>query len=106
VGRRWNTRFRVITGKGDPTIVDLDVRIADRENITVPAGTFNAFRIEAQGWQTGSVGTGMINVAWNWKTWYAPDQVRQPVAFEWFNRAGGSRITRADRAELTEFRQS
>ena len=106
VGKRWNTRFRVITAKEAETTVSLDVRIADRESVTVPAGTFNAFRIEAQGWQTGSVGTGMINLLWSWKTWYAPDQVRQPVAFEWFNRAGGRRITRADRGELAEFKQS
>ncbi len=105
VGRRWNTRFRMVSAKDEVTMADLELRIADRESITVPAGTFNAFRIEARGWNTGSVGTGMINTAWNWKTWYAPDQVRQPIAFEWFNRAGGSRIVRADRTELTEYRQ-
>jgi uncharacterized caspase-like protein len=106
VGKRWNTRFRVITPKGEDTTATLDVRIADRESVTVPAGTFNAFRIEARGWLTGSVGTGLINNAWNWKTWYAPDRVRQPVAFEWFNKSRGSYTTRADRSELVEFKQS
>ncbi len=106
VGRRWRTRFRVIPGKGGETIVDLDMRIVDRESITVAAGVFNAFRIEAQGWQTGSGPKGIINNAWNWKTWYAPGQVRQPVAFEWFNRNRGGQIMRAERNELTEFRQS
>ena len=106
VGRRWKTRFRVMPGKGGDTVVELDLRIADRERITVPAGTFNAFRIEAQGWQTGSGAKGAINVSWDWKTWYAPGEVRQPVAFEWFNRNRLGKIMRAERNELAEFRQS
>lgn len=106
VGRRWTTRFRVVPSKGGETVVDLDLRITDRERVTVPAGTFNAFRIEARGWQTGSGPGGVINNAWDWKTWYAPDQVRQPVAYEWLNRNRGDRIMRAERTELVEFRQS
>lgn len=107
VGKRWTTRFHVIPGTGGDSVVELDLRIADRERITVPAGTFNAFRIEAQGWQTGSGATGRINLSWDWKTWYAPGEVRHPVAFEWYNKAGGGRtIRRAERNELAEFRQS
>jgi hypothetical protein len=106
VGRRWKTRFRVIPPKGGDTIVDLEARIADRESITVPAGTFNAFRIEVNGWQTGSGPFGAINNAWDWKTWYAPGQVRQPVASEFWVRHSRGKILRAERNELTEFRQS
>ncbi|MBI2510174.1 MAG: hypothetical protein HYV99_09480 [Betaproteobacteria bacterium] len=106
VGRRWKTRFRVVPPKGGGTIVDLELRIADRESVTVLAGTFNAYRIEAQGWQTGMVAGNYINNSWDWKTWYAPDRVRQPVAYEWFNRNHFGRIVRAARNELVEFRQS
>jgi hypothetical protein len=106
VGRRWKTRFRVIPPKGGDTIVDLEARIADRETITVPAGTFNAFRIEVNGWQTGSGPSGAINNAWDWKTWYAPGQVRQPVASDIWVRHSRGWILRAERNELTEFRQS
>ena len=106
VGKRWQTRFRVITGKGADTVVDLDMRIADRERITLPSGTFNAFRVEATGWQTGSLSGKPINVGWGWKTWYAPDQVRLPVAFEWLNRVQRGNITRSERHELLEYRQS
>lgn len=106
VGRRWKTRFRVIPPKGGDTIVDLEARIADRETITVPAGTFNAFRIEINGWQTGSGPSGAINNAWDWKTWYAPGQVRQPVASDIWVRHSRGWILRAERNELTEFRQS
>ena len=71
----------------------------------MPAGTYNAFRIEAVGFQTGQRAGGFVNVSWDWKTWYAPDVVRRPVLAEWLNRAG-ARIVRAERNELVEFRQS
>ena len=72
----------------------------------MPAGTFNAFRIEARGYQTGQSGQESINVAWDWKTWYAPDAVRRPVLAEWFNKGSGGKIIRAERQELVEYRQS
>ena len=101
VGRRWNTRFHHITPKGIDGTLDLDFRIADREMVQVPAGSFHAFRVEARGWRTG----GKQSVAWDWKTWYAPDQVRRPVAEEMLRRTG-LQTTESSRIELTNFRQS
>ena len=102
VGKRWNTRFHLIEASGRDTVVNLELRVADREKITVPAGTFNAFRIEARGWRTGSG----VNVSWNWKTWYAPDQVRAEVASEWLFMTSGLKTLFSERRELTAFRQS
>jgi len=102
VGKRWSTGFTHVTGQGVSAAVSLDLRIADRETIVLPAGTFNAFRIEAMGWRVGS----NFNVLWNWKIWYAPDEVRRPVAWEWFNRNARGRIMNTNRAELASFRQS
>ena len=90
---------------GDTT-VELDFRIADRESVTVPAGTFNAFRVEAQGWQTGIIRGTQANNRWNWKTWYAPDQVRMPVLQEQINRGMGGKMGRGERFELVAFKQS
>jgi len=48
IGKRWRARFVRIT----PTMritVDYEVRVASREKVTVPAGTFDAFKIEARG---------------------------------------------------------
>lgn len=103
VGKRWKTRFHQITPRGIEAILDLELRIADREQVTVPAGAFNAFRIEARGWRTGGGGPG---IAWDWKTWYAPDQVRRPVASELFNRNDRGMIVASNRTELTAFHQS
>jgi len=106
VGRRWSTRFRVIPPKGGDSTVDLDLRIVDRERVIVPAGTFNAFRVEARGWQSGmSAGGRDLSIRWDWKTWYAPDDVRLPVAFEWFNRHVSGKILRATRNEMVSFEQ-
>jgi len=103
IGKRWNTRFHHIQSNGRAFVVDLELRVADREQITVPAGTFNAFRIDARGSRTGPG----VNIIWNWKTWYAPDQVRSAVAWEWFNRAMPyGNLVNTERHELVEFRQS
>lgn len=100
VGKRWNSRFDFITERGKGSVLDLDLRIVDREMIIVPAGTFNAFRIEARGWLTGEAHT-----EWNWKRWYAPEQVRQHLAWELFTRNMRGRINNSYRSELVSFQQ-
>ena len=103
VGKRWNTRFRFVDPAGNDQAVNLDFRVADREKITVPAGTFYAFRIEASGWARG----GEINNSWAWKEWFAPDQVRLSVAWEWVVISSRGFSTRfSQRLELAKFRQT
>lgn len=48
VGNKWQAASR-ITRRGQSGIQRYSLRIAARERITVPAGTFDAFRIEATG---------------------------------------------------------
>jgi uncharacterized caspase-like protein len=103
VGKRWNTRFRIITKKGIEADLDLDFRIVDREQVTVPAGTFNAFRVEARGWRNGG---GVPPIAQHWKNWFAPDQVRRAVAIETLNTNAKGRIVASGRLELVRYRQS
>jgi len=104
VGKRWNTRFRIITFKGVEGEFDLDLRIVDREKISVPAGTFNAFRVEALGTRTGG---DMPSISVTWKYWYAPEQVRRAVASEMLNiRNDSGGIGNSTRFELVQFRQS
>ncbi|MCW5605944.1 MAG: caspase family protein [Burkholderiales bacterium] len=107
VGRRWRTRFRIVPSEGGDTVIDLDMRIADRERITVPAGTFNAFRVEAGGYQTGQrTGDLFVSNRWDWKTWYAPGEVRLPVAAEVLVRNAKGTLIRSERNELLKFHQS
>lgn len=48
IGNRWTPRFRAIEN-GQVTDVYIDFRVAAREKVRVPAGEFDAFRIEGYG---------------------------------------------------------
>ncbi len=102
VGRRWNTRFNIVNPRGLEGVIELELRIADREPVSVPAGTFNAFRVEARGWRTGHGPA----IAWDWKTWYAPDRCRRQIAAELFNRSGQGKVVVSHRRELAAFHES
>lgn len=47
VGKKWSTRFKEVAGS---TVFDFNLRISARELIRVPAGEFDAFRIDGEGW--------------------------------------------------------
>ena len=101
VGRRWSTRFKLTHPRFGPGQVEIDMRIVGRETVTVPAGTFDTFRIEGHGWSSGSWGSTQVTRT----AWLAPDRVRRWVASEDF-RKGGPRVIASEREELVSFRQS
>ena len=71
-----------------------------KERITVPAGTFDAFRVEGKG--------AMRNLGATVKTtyWIAPDQVRRVIAEETeVYRPAGGKYIKTDREELLSFQQ-
>lgn len=49
VGRKWQTAFKQARPSGTSYTFRYDLKVAAKESITVPAGTFEAFRIEAVG---------------------------------------------------------
>jgi len=100
VGRQWNTRFRYISQNGEAA-VSLQLHVADRETIRVPAGSFDAFRVEAHGWANWR--WPMRPSQWNWKIWFAPDVVRRLVAWEMMHSK--PRLVRRDRWELVAYKQ-
>jgi hypothetical protein len=107
VGKRWRSRYRVTPPGGGMTMVDVELQIVARETVEVPAGRFNAYRVEAQGWQSGANNAGQsINRQLEWKRWYAPDRVRWPVLGEVIQRNQAGQILLAERSELLEYRQS
>ena len=99
VGRQWNTRFRYISQNGEAD-VSLQLSVADRETIRVPAGSFDAFRVEGHGWANWPMGP----VQWKWKIWFAPDVVRRLVAWEMMH-SSGSHFDRTRRWELVAYKQ-
>ena len=104
VGKRWSTRFEVL-GKGEGS-AELEFRIVAREKITVPAGTFECFRIEGQGVnrQPGKPDLDLFTTQWR-----APELVRRPIAVEEIRRRvikGHVTTQHAQRNELVSFKQT
>jgi outer membrane protein assembly factor BamD (BamD/ComL family) len=50
IGKKWTASFRKTNEDGESRNVEYKVRIVAREKVTVPAGQFETFRIEARGW--------------------------------------------------------
>jgi hypothetical protein len=50
IGKKWLARMPQTGQQGGRSDVEFDVRVAALEKITVPAGDFQTFRIEADGW--------------------------------------------------------
>ena len=119
VGKQWTTQFRITTPRGATGRNEMYLRIVAREPITVPAGTFNAFRIEGHG--VFEVEGGGVEVTMLTK-WAVPDQLRREVAMQETRERsggkgggrggkrgagrGGSKMTQSLRWELVSFKQS
>jgi hypothetical protein len=104
VGKRWTTRFVTTGRKGVAAMTYLDLQIAARERNTVPAGTFDTFRIEGHGYATGLPG-GDVELRPRW--WMAPAQVRWPIRQVDDRKLtrGGGRVLAAELLELIAYRQ-
>jgi len=100
IGKAWNTRFHGKNAAGLEAMFEFDYKVAAREQITVPAGTFNAFRIDGRGYS--STPKGPLNL--ESRQWYDPQRVRLPVLRENIRRQG-RQIAEAVRFELVSFKQ-
>jgi hypothetical protein len=101
VGKRWTSRFEV-SGSGAGT-VEMECRITARERVTVPAGTFDCFRLEGRGVNTNAL-SEQQNVSF--KKWIAPG-VRRPIAAEELQVSAYRHTVRTDeRRELASYEQS
>jgi uncharacterized caspase-like protein/uncharacterized membrane protein YgcG len=127
VGKQWVTQYRITTPKGGTGRNEMELRIVAREPVTVPAGTFNAFRIEGRG--VFEEESGRVEVTKLTK-WAAPERLRREVAMEETRESSsgggrgqgggskgkgkggggrggrGSRVTNSQRWELVSFKQA
>ena len=98
LGKRWQTRFVGTGFNGERMSYEYNCKVVKREQKTVPAGTFDAFKVEAFGYS--SSGSQL------WFTyWVAPEKLRKPIATERENRSRTGRIFLTDGEELTSYRQ-
>lgn len=99
IGKKWTTRYRIKRiSDGVEDVAEIDFKIVGREKITVPAGTFDAFKIEGRGYLVSAGSHQAITI------WVAPDVVRRPVASE-FVAHNRSRYFITDRDELVAYKQ-
>ncbi len=96
VGKKWTTRYDATFPNGKTDTFEIDFKVVGRETITVPAGTFDCFRIEGNGWRLAK------GVRQEIKYWVAPAQLNRHIALEVF-AAKGNRIKRSERQELESY---
>jgi hypothetical protein len=100
VGKKWTTRFKITQPNGIHE-TELEFKVVVRESVTVPAGVFDAFRVEGNGYGRGPYAGNTI-VKTNY--WIAPG-IKRPVITESNNRRSSGRILTNERAELIAYNQ-
>ncbi|MGE5641318.1 MAG: caspase family protein [Clostridia bacterium] len=101
VGKRWTTRYTGLHPRLGRFDAEVDLRIVAREKITVPAGMFDCYRIESEGFSSGSFGAARIRAT----VWMAPQSVRRPIARDLRFEPIGKKV-RITRSELVAYKQS
>jgi len=86
IGKKWKTRYSVKNEKGSRWEPEFEFRIVRRERVTVPAGSFDCFVIEGEGWSSTERGFKVLH---NLKRWMAPDKCRRAIVTEQFHRIEG-----------------
>lgn len=102
VGKRWSARYQRFTADWPAREVVFDFRVVEREQVTVAAGKFDAFKIEAQGWTRTNDGSNTIQLQSRY--WIAPG-VRRAIVFETLNRHAMGRILASERQEMLSYTQ-
>jgi uncharacterized caspase-like protein len=99
VGKRWNTRFKQSRPSGQTYTFQYDLKVVAKEKITVPAGTFEAFKIEARGFNIE------LSAALERTIWVVPG-VNADIAHETRVRLSNGRWDQNDRQELVSYKQA
>jgi hypothetical protein len=100
LGKRWSTRFMTTFPNGTSVAAEFNFVVAARENVTVPAGTFNAYRIDGVGYSRTPKGQA---VQIENQRYLAPDHCRLPVAVVELRKAQGTLLF-GERGELVSFK--
>ncbi len=95
LGKRWPAQFIVTLADGRKVSNEFQLRVANRERITLPAGTFDTFRIEARGANLSN-GDVLERTAW-----VAPERMRGLLALETTVKRDG-KLIEGERSELVE----
>lgn len=101
MGKRWRTAFTNMTPTGELQTNFWEAKVVALEQITVPAGTFKAFRIERRGEARSAQGAMTFMTA---TAWVDPETMLV-VRIEYLYRSRG-KITEHASTELAEIRRA
>lgn len=106
IGKTWAQKVSfAYTAQPDKDVTAwFEGRVVGWELVTVPAGTFDAVRIELKANYRASSGVGNWNGTITDRLWYAPE-VRNAVKYEYQDTIGGSKYTH-EVYELVRFRNA
>lgn len=93
VGKHWRTQFKQNRVSGLTYTFRYDVKVVAKETVEVPAGRFEAYRIEANGYNMD------LNAQIKRTIWVAPG-VNADIAHETYVRLSNGTIEQNDRQEL------
>jgi hypothetical protein len=93
VGKKWRSRFKQSRPNGIVYTFEYKLKVIARERISVPAGTFDAFKIEARGFNVNLGASIERNI------WVVPG-ISADIAHETVIRLRDSRIEQFERQEL------
>jgi Caspase domain len=109
VGKNWTTRYQFFHPKmpsNTRLMAEIEYKIVGRETITVPAGTFDCFKVEGSG--EGGPVTSAKKSEVRATFWYAPERVRRYVVYEIVRRPPPQSPIppTSNRYELVAFKQT
>ncbi len=100
VGKRWRTQFKQVRAAAGVTYTfRYDLKVVGKERVTVPAGTFDCFKIEARGYNMELGARLERNI------WVAPG-VNADIAHETLVRLRNGQIEQNERQELVSYKQT
>jgi hypothetical protein len=96
VGKQWRTHFKQSRPSGLVYTFRYDLKVVGREKITVPAGSFDTYKIEARGFnmELGAILSRNI--------WVSPG-ISADIAHETIVRLRSGRLEQYDRQELVRY---
>ena len=96
VGKRWKTQFKQTRANGTVYTFKYDLKVVGKETVTVPAGTFETYKVEARGFNVELGANLQRNI------WIAPG-INADIAHETLVRLRNGQIDQNERQELVRY---
>jgi len=106
LGRRWVTRYLADLPNGSRTEAEIAFRVVAFERVTVPAGTFECFRVDGTHAGSNFHFSRLTTFVGTTRYWVAPGRVRLRVASESLLRSARGHFFESERLELAQWRES